>query len=68
MLKKILAPLSVKQFIASPINRNTSDDVRVRLEWTLQDTFYHLLVITSSTQCGGRQLYLVSANVNVGLK
>jgi len=59
-LNIILAPLSVKTLVASTTAQNFYGKFRVLIKWNLRDTFFDWLVIKSSTECGERQLYLVS--------
>jgi len=61
-LNIILAPLSVKTLVASTTTQNIYGKFRVLMNWNFRDyTFFDSLVIKSSTECGERQLYLVSS-------
>jgi len=48
----------VRYFTISPISQNSGSNVVV--QWDITQTFYNTMVITSSIECGGRHLYLVS--------
>jgi len=44
----------------SPIGGNLHSKVKVLLDWRFEDTFYDILIIRSSDNCGGRYVYKVS--------